>query len=155
MSEADDAKLAAMKLLSRCETYRASVERKLYKKGFSAESVKTALDELCRQSLLDDERFATLWLKSRSHRLEGKRKLELELRFRGVDKECAARALDKHFRDVDEGELCLRAWEKVFPQKHDTLKTQTALAYKGFSHKAIMNAQKTYFRLHGTQDEPM
>ena len=155
MSEADDAKREALKQLSRCETYRASVERKLHKKGFSPESVKMALDDLCRQKLLDDERFATLWLKGRSHRLKGKRRLKAELITRGVDEECAERALDEHFAGVDEGELCLRAWDKVFSQKQDVIKTQNALAYKGFSHKAILSAQKTYFSQHSAPDEPL
>lgn len=154
MSETEAAKREAVKLISRAETFRAAVERKLKRKGFADESVREALDELCRQKVLDDHRFASLWIKARAHRLEGRKRLEAELYSRGVDEACATRALDEHFASVDEGQLCLKAWEKVFSQKQDALKTKTALAYKGFSVQTILKAQKAFLSQHNTQDEP-
>ena len=153
MSEIEAAKREALRLLSRAETFRASLERKLKKKGFADDSVETALDELCRQKVLDDHRFAALWIKGRAHRMEGRKRLEAELCSRGVDEECANRALDEYFASVDEDQLCLKAWEKVFSQKHDALKTKTSLVYKGFSVKTILKAQKTFLSQHDTQDE--
>ena len=111
------------------------------------------MDELCRLGVLDDERFASLWIKARAHRLEGRKRLEAELYSRGVDEMCATRALDEHFEGVDEGELCLRAWDKVFSQKQDVLKTKSALVYKGFSVKTILKAQKAFLSQQVTQDE--
>lgn len=147
MSETEAAKREALRLLSRSEIFRASLERKLQKKGFSAESVMIALDELCRQKLLDDERCASLWLRARAARLEGRMRLECELHSRGVDRQCAARVLDEYFKDVDEEALCFKAWEKLFAQKQDSLKTRNALTRKGFKAKTILKAER-FFLLH-------
>jgi regulatory protein len=91
----------ALKLLARRDHFRAELADKLRTRGFDADDVEAALDRLAGLGLLDDERLARRFAELRAvDRGWGPRRLELELRARGVDRDLAERAarLDDELR---------------------------------------------------------
>ncbi|HSL19068.1 MAG TPA: regulatory protein RecX [Methylomirabilota bacterium] len=83
----------ALKLLARRDHFRAELAEKLRTRGFSDGDIEAALDRLAGLGLLDDERLAGRFAELRAvDRGWGPRRLELELRKRGVDRHLAERA---------------------------------------------------------------
>ena len=83
----------ALKLLARRDHFRAELADKLHRKGFGQDDIDAALDRLAGLELLDDERLAGRFAELRAlDRGWGPRRLELELRKRGVDRHLAERA---------------------------------------------------------------
>jgi SOS response regulatory protein OraA/RecX len=86
---------AALALVTRAEQCRAGLERKLKLKKHSAEAVAAVLARLCSQRLVDDRRYAELWLKGAVARgTKGPRALSAALRAKGLDKADVSAALD-------------------------------------------------------------
>jgi regulatory protein len=83
----------ALKLLARRDHFRAELADKLRTRGHSEDDVEAVLDRLADLGLLDDERLASRFAELRAvDRGWGPRRLELELRKRGVDRHLAERA---------------------------------------------------------------
>ena len=81
----DDAREAALQLLDRARRTRFDLGRRLKDKGYASATVAEALDRLAAVGLIDDVEYARAFLASRwSRRSAGWRRLELELRRRGV-----------------------------------------------------------------------
>ena len=76
----------ALRLLGARDRTRRELERRLLQRGADPQAVERVLDWLADLGYLDDRRFAEHWVRSRRNRW-GPRKLELELREKGVDPE--------------------------------------------------------------------
>ncbi|MBI1422957.1 MAG: hypothetical protein GC149_05765 [Gammaproteobacteria bacterium] len=130
----------AIRLLAMREHSQTELQRKLIQKGFKAQAVAHALQDLIAQNLLSDERFTEAFVMSRRERGTGPVKIQAELQQRGIDNELIGRYLD--FRDPDWLDLAQQAREKKFgrelPAEYQ-LKSQQArfLANRGFSHEQI------------------
>jgi len=84
---------AALKLLERTRRTRRDLERRLKEKDFDAATIAATLDRLTEVGLIDDVEYARAWLAGRwGRRPSGWRRLEQELRTKGVSQEDAARA---------------------------------------------------------------
>ena len=84
---------AALRLLERTRRTRRELERRLKEKGFEPASIAEVLDRLAEVGLVDDAEFARAWLAGRwGRKPSGWRRLEQELRARGVSQEDAQRA---------------------------------------------------------------
>ena len=84
---------AALKLLERTRRTRRDLERRLKEKDFDAAAIATTLDRLTEVGLVDDVEYARAWLAGRwGRRPSGWRRLEQELRAKGVSQEDAERA---------------------------------------------------------------
>ena len=93
MEGTDGCREAALKLLERTLRTRSDLERRLKEKGFDAATVSDVLDRLAEVGLMDDVEFARAWLAGRwGRRPSGWRKLQQELRGKGVSQEDAERA---------------------------------------------------------------
>lgn len=77
----------ALALLARREHSRAELHRKLSELGGAGEALDAVLDDLARERLQSDERFAESFVRSRVVRGQGPQAIATELRVRGVDKE--------------------------------------------------------------------
>jgi regulatory protein len=85
---------AALRLVSRAEQTSMGLTRKLEKAGHSAPCVKAVLARLRELEVLDDSRYARMWLQSRlSHRADGPLRLLAALRSRGIPRQDAEEAL--------------------------------------------------------------
>lgn len=89
----DRCREAALKLLERTRRTRRDLERRLQEKGFDAATIGAGLDRLTEVGLVDDVEFARAWLAGRwGRRPSGWRRLEQELRTKGVSQADAERA---------------------------------------------------------------
>ena len=96
------ARNSAMRLLARREHSRAELRGKLVGRGFENDSVEELLQGLEDQDLLSDERFAMSLIASRAETGYGPKRIDLELRNRGVSEELAREALAKAEVDWEE-----------------------------------------------------
>jgi regulatory protein len=93
VKESADCREAALKLLDRTRRTRRDLERRLKEKDFDAATIASTLDRLAEVRLVDDVEYARAWLAGRwGRRPSGWRRLEQELRGKGVSSEDAQRA---------------------------------------------------------------
>ena len=86
---------AALKLLERTHRTRRDLERRLKEKDFDAPAIEHTRDRLAEVGLVDDVEFARAWLAGRwGRRPSGWRRLQQELRAKGVSQEDAEKARD-------------------------------------------------------------
>ena len=84
---------AALKLLDRTRRTRRDLERRLKEKDFDAATIAATLDRLAEVGLVDDVEYARAWLAGRwGRRPSGWRRLQQELRGKGVSQEDAEKA---------------------------------------------------------------
>ncbi len=107
---------AALRLLERQRRTRADLERRLRDKGYAAATVAGVLDRLGGVGLVDDVEYARAFMAGRrARRSAGARRIEQELRARGVSAEdigAASARLDAEQGGMDE----LAAARKVIAQ---------------------------------------
>jgi len=91
-----DIEQAAVRILSQSEQTVRQMRIKLLKKGFDAEEIDVVLQDLQRQNLLSDERFAGQYVAFRINRGFGPVRIEQEMREKGVADDLAEQALDEY-----------------------------------------------------------
>jgi regulatory protein len=90
---ADEAYAAALKMLSRRDYFKGELVERLGHKGFQPDEIERALQRCGELDLLDDERLAYRFVELRAAtRGWGPRRLDAELRHRGVGEELASAA---------------------------------------------------------------
>jgi regulatory protein len=108
---------AALKLLERQRRTRADLERRLRDKGYALATVIGVLDRLAGVGLVDDAEYARAYLAGRwGRRAAGWRRLEQELRGRGVSADDIARGralLEERSGAMDEAGGARRVLEQV------------------------------------------
>lgn len=133
-----EAECEALVYLNRAEHSRFQLGLKLRKKGFLNIEVDPALDYLETTGLLNDERFARAWLRSRSIRkFEGRQRLAYELLSRGIDFQIINIILNEYFTGNTEKELCRKALLKQQKKSLDAQKIMRSMQRLGFSAKLI------------------
>ena len=83
----------AIELLARREHSRLELRQKLAQRGFPAERIDLALNELAEDGLLNERRYAELYASSRADKGYGPLRIASELRERGVAQEWVDLAL--------------------------------------------------------------
>jgi regulatory protein len=133
------AEAAALRLITRAEQCSAGLFRKLEQRKHPPEAVRAVLIRLMELDLVDDWRYAKLWLKSRTSRgKKGPRTLETALRARGIDRKTAAAALKAALAGDGEAKLLERCAQKAAERKHqDDAGLRFFLKREGFSFAAI------------------
>jgi regulatory protein len=92
-ADLDAAREAALRLLERTRRTRSDLAKRLRDRGYAAATIEQALDRLAGVGLVDDLEYACALLRGRgARRPAGRRRLEQELRARGVGAEDIARA---------------------------------------------------------------
>jgi len=132
----------ALRLIARAEQCEAGLSRKLEKRGHSAACVKAVIERLCSLQLLDDARFARLWIESRLSLPRSPRRLLIALCSRGISREDAEAALKNILDDEAEFSLLLRFTKKIARKKKkidesDNRPFKYLLKNEGFSRTAI------------------
>ncbi|OGW51320.1 MAG: hypothetical protein A2078_13730 [Nitrospirae bacterium GWC2_57_9] len=107
------ARNAAYRYLSLRPRSRAEVERKLTEKEFPPAVIQTVLAGLDRLGYVNDREFAGLWARSRVRlRGFGRRRIEQELRSRGVSRDIIHETLAGLFADSSEAEVARKEAQK-------------------------------------------
>ena len=134
--DAAAAREAAVRLLARREHSTRELEHKLAERGFEAATVSAVLGELVAEGLLSEERFAEAFVASRIDKGSGPRRIQAELRERGLTDELIARYVD--FSDRQWRERAVQVRRKRFgAQAPDELRERARqarfLQYRGFT----------------------
>ncbi|WP_304526293.1 regulatory protein RecX [Halomonas sp. I5-271120] len=132
----------AIRLLARREYSRHELESRLSAKGHAHEDVAACLDALAEQGLQSDERFAEHFVRSRTLRGQGPRKVRAELDQRGVGREMANEALED--AEVDWYQLAAETLARRFSGPGDApkerAKRERFLAGRGFDFDQLKYA---------------
>jgi regulatory protein len=133
----------AMDLLARREHSRVELTRKLGSRGFADDTLAATLDELEREGLLADHRFAESFIRSRAGRGQGPVRIMSELGTRGVDASTAAELIRES--GVDWPGLAAETRIKRFGREAPASYTERArqarfLQYRGFEGDQIAAA---------------
>lgn len=145
MTEEERARAYLLKLLKHRPRSRHEAFVRLQQKGFSEEIVESVLEQAARAGVLDDAKFAQLWVEDRlARRPRSRRMLERELRAKGVAPEHIQRALAR--AGLDEEALVRELIAERSPRLR-SLDEQTRrrrlvgfLRRRGFSERIIRRA---------------
>jgi regulatory protein len=104
----------ALQLIARAEQTVFGISRKLKKRGHDPDCINAVIAQLCALNLLDDRRYARLWLESRMNRqATSPRRLLIALRSRGIDRRDAEAALKETLDTDTERQLLERYVQKL------------------------------------------
>jgi len=141
------AEKTALHLVARAEQNVSGLSRKLEKRGHDSACIQTVIARLCEMGLVDDRRYARLWLGARINRqASSPRRLFAALCSRGIDHDDAQAALKETLDDEAEQQLLERYAQKLqFRHKSgeddDSAAARRSLRYtlksEGFSSAAI------------------
>ena len=139
------AKNAAYRLLTYRPRSRAELRAKLHEKEFTEEITEAVLADLARFGYVNDLQFAHDWTRSRIRlRGFGRRRIEQELKNKGIDREIIREVFAEAFSDETEIGTAKRvAAKKLNTMKtldRDTRKRRLAgfLERKGFSFEIVI-----------------
>ena len=129
----------ALRLIARAEQCTNGLTRKLEKRGFDTVCIKEVISDLSDKKLLDDSRFARLWLHSRLRFAKSPRRLLLSLCARGIDRDDAEAALNEVLGEDDTEIVMLTKFVKKYSKKAsgDPRSLKYMLKNEGFSLTAI------------------
>lgn len=138
-----EARLAAMRLLTRREHSCQELSQKLRHKGFDRSLVEEIIAGLQNEGLVSDERFAESFMRSRINKGYGPTRIIHELRQRGVSGQIIAVTVIED--DPEWYELASKVREKrfgkVLPQTMaDKARQQRFLQYRGFGQQYLKYA---------------
>ncbi len=138
-----DARLAAMRLLTRREHSCQELKQKLQHKGFDAALAEKVTAQLQQEGLLSDARFAESYLRSRFNKGYGPIRIQQELKQRGAGEEIISATVIED--DPDWFELARRVREKRFGKAlpgslPERMKQQRFLQYRGFNQQQLKYA---------------
>jgi regulatory protein len=107
------AKNTAYRFLSYRPRSRAEIETKLRDKEFDEATVAAVLVDLARLGFVNDEQFARAWARGRIRlRGFGRRRIDQELRSKGVAPEIIRESLAEIFGETSETETAMHVAEK-------------------------------------------
>jgi regulatory protein len=127
----------ALRLIARAEQCSAGLARKLEKRGCEPSGIKEAIAHLTEQGLINDGRFARLWLQSRLRLPRTPKRLLASLCARGIPRNEAQTALDDVLNEETELAMLERFAKKYAKKAGNQLKY--ILKSEGFSGQGIDN----------------
>lgn len=134
------------------------VRKNLKKKDFEEHVITKVMERLLRNGLVDDQKFAKLWVENRSEfRPRGSRVLRMELREKGIHEEI----IESVTSNIDEDHLAYQAAMKQARKYHQLewqdfrKKMYGFLARRGFDYGIISSiVQKTWEELSPHENRP-
>ena len=134
-----NAEEVALRLIARAEQNTIGLTAKLERKGFDTSVIKEVIFGLVERGLLDDERYAALWLRSRlAKQTKTPKWLLFSLRKRGIDRISSQKAIEKVLDPDTEYALLLEYIENTEPSKSkNKLPLRTQLKHEGFSLETL------------------
>ncbi|MBC8145631.1 MAG: RecX family transcriptional regulator [bacterium] len=145
------ARQCAMRMLGRRMRSVHEIRTKLAEKEFPGETIDATLEFLRSYGMIDDDAFARAFVSDQlMRRPVGRRKLEQDLRTKGIAKDAAGELVLALVDDDCELSNAIAAAEKKFPllRQGDAMKRDRALASflagRGFSWNVIANVVKQF-----------
>jgi len=144
------AKNSAYRYLTIRPRSRAEVERKLRDRDFSPDIITSVIDHLLKLGYLNDEQFARQWAASRVRsRGFGRRRIEQELRTKGLDPDVVKDTLGSLFAEAPEADVARKEADKKlrtltrFEPEVRRRRLAGFLERKGFSSGTIRDILRT------------
>ena len=147
-------KARALAILARREAGREELRRKLAPHAADAAELDALLDELAESGWQSDQRFAEMWVNSKS-RTHGRLRLQQDLAARGVARETVAEFLPDAEAERLHAVAVLRKKFKAAPaDAAERAKQMRFLSYRGFAADTVQaavrqawdeDAQDTFF----------
>jgi regulatory protein len=136
------AEKAALQLIARAEQTVFGLSRKLEKRRHDAACVRAVVFQLAELQLVDDRRYAQLWLQSRiGCKASSPRRLLAALRARGIDRDDAEAVLQSVLHTEDAEPALLARYAKKILRSRRASAPAFSLKYtlrnEGFSRAAI------------------
>jgi regulatory protein len=137
------AKNTALRLIARAEQCVHGLALKLERRGYDSYCVNAVISELTEENLLNDKRFAQLWLESRMRLTRTPQRLLASLCGRGIDRKDAEAAFRTVFDEETELSLLKRFVKKNSrkPRRGKGEESVRSLKYllnsEGFSPRVI------------------
>ena len=150
LSEAQKATSAALKFLSVRPRSVSEMVKKLKLKKYPAAVIEEAVATLKKQGLLDDEKFARIFVNSSVYsQSTGAKKLKFDLKQKGVPQEIIERAiggLQDHHETKMARELVAKRFRLMTGVSEETKKRRVFgfLQRRGFSSEVIFKALKIH-----------
>jgi regulatory protein len=135
------AKDRVLRLLGYREHTRKELQTKLHKGGYPASVVKQVLDRFSEIDLVDDNRFAHAWVRTRAAAGFGRIRIARELVDKGVDPDVAGAALVEELEGSDEvvrARAILRG--KLPSDRRERERLIRRLITRGFSFHVALSA---------------
>jgi len=136
MQKENKALLVAIRILTIRDHSKSDIKRKLNNKKFDSQDIEETIDKLDKMKLLDDEKFAKMYISSKMRKFWGPRRVLLGLQGLGVEKQIIEEAMN----EID--------WKEVLKKALDSNKTKEpkSLSIKmerlGFPKGMILKAMK-------------
>ena len=131
----------ALRLIARAEQNSLALKAKLERRGIDAAAAKAVVSRLLERNLLNNGRYAELWISSRLalRNAFSPQWLLIALGKRGIDRDSSLKALKKVLDPQTEYALLLRYLEKNhLPEGKKVFSLRAELKYEGFS-SAVLN----------------
>ena len=133
---------AGIRLIARAEQTRTGLSFKLEAKGHDRNHVMAVMDWFVQTNLVNDERYAERWLRSRSSRKSGKingpRRLSAALGSKGINRDDLKNAFEKILDEEAEYSLLERFLVKNRKEKFSgAYNLKGYLRYEGFTSTVI------------------
>ena len=126
---------------------------KLLRDGYSNSVCDELIERFRRANVINDERFATVYVRSKTYAGWGRRKIERELRHKGIDCESLPGWPDEFFPEDDERSRALElARRRRLTGKNDFQKIVRHLCSKGYSMNVAIDAAKSALDCAGSDD---
>ena len=148
MTEEERARAYLIKLFKHRPRSRHEALTRLQQKGFSREVIESVLEQAARAGIVDDAKFAQLWIEDRlARRPRSRRLLERELRAKGIAPEHIQRAIARAGLDEEAiaSKLIAERWPKLRSLDEQTRLRRLAglLRRRGFSEEVIYRVLKS------------
>lgn len=119
---------------------RQEVQDYCWRKKITPEDCQAIMDKLSKRGYLDDAAFARAWVESRRlTKATSKRKLQLELRQKGISDELANQAFESSEYNEDTALKELIVKKRRLSRYQDEQKLLQYLVRQGFSYEAVKN----------------
>ena len=134
--------MVALKLLSYRERSKWEIKKRMEIKGYQKEIIEDTLNYLKKRNLINDKRFARMWIEDRIRSGYGRRRIYYELSEKGVDKEIVGDLIKKLYPEVNEINIALHllAKNKRFLKEEKNLRIRKISAFlerRGFPFNVI------------------
>ena len=132
------AEKSALRLIARAEQNSLGLTAKLERRGYDSAVVRAVVSRFLDRNLLDDQRYAESWSRSRLSlkKAISPQRLLAGLRQRGIDRNSAGKALDHVLDPETEYALLLKYIDKSLRGKK-ALHLRAQLKYEGFSSETL------------------
>jgi regulatory protein len=142
------AERAGLRLIARAEQTETGLSFKLEHRGHNRASVSAVVSRFVSLGLINDERYAELWVRSalarRGRKVPSPRRLSAALRNRGIDSSTTGKVLKKILDTETELALLTRYMERPPPRAGNSSKAppsgfspRAMLKFEGFSQAVI------------------